>query len=389
MQKVLLINAKLLPVNIILQNTALLALGIVVLVSIFKQALLFFGILKSYSNQPSSNGKGLSLIMAVKNEEKIIEENVRKWLKALPETSDMVVADDQSWDGTPKILEKLEEENSKLHIVYLQEDRVRLSGKKFALTLAIKGAKQNAVLLTDADCYPVSDECMPLFADKFGEGYSMVLGHSPIVGDAGFAGWIQKMEALNGAISYTGFSSLGIYYMGVGRAIAYSKSTFLELGGFKALYKLPYGDDDLFVQKFSKHFKKTLLLHPKAFVETKAIEGIVAYWNQKRRHLSAGRKYKFLHKLMLMLAPATDIGSLAMVLYVLLTEGLHSEITHWAFVLFGAKTLLELIFNTVLSSKLAYGLKGLPLVLWQYVSPFFNAIVVLSLWVKPVKIWTK
>jgi cellulose synthase/poly-beta-1,6-N-acetylglucosamine synthase-like glycosyltransferase len=376
-------------VDTILQNTVLLVLGVVVLVSLLKQTFLFFGILKASSKNSPKKAANISLIMAVKNEELIIEENVRKWLQVLPESCDVVVADDQSWDSTPKILEKLEEENPALHIVYLQEDRVRLSGKKFALTLAIKGAKQEAVLLTDADCYPKTEECMPLFSEKFEEGYSMVLGHSPIVGDAGFAGWLQKMEGLNGAISYTGFSSLGIYYMGVGRAIAYSKSIFLELGGFKALYKLPYGDDDLFVQKFAKHFKKTLLLNPKAFVETKAIEGIVAYWNQKRRHLSAGRKYKLFHKLLLMIAPLTDLGALGLTLYFLVTNGMASEITQLALVLFGAKTVLELIYNTVLSHKLAYGVRGLPLVFWQYVSPVFNAFVVFSLWIKPVKIWTK
>lgn len=378
-----------LPVDTILQNTVLLVLGVVVLVSLIKQASLFFGILNAHSKQTAKNSGALSLIMAVKNEEDIIKDNVMKWLKAMPEDCDMVVADDQSWDSTPKILEKLEEENPALHIVYLQEDRVRLSGKKFALTLAIKGAKQEAVLLTDADCYPKTEECVPLFSEKFEKGYSMVLGHSPIVGDAGFAGWLQKMEGLNGAISFTGFSSLGIFYMGIGRAIAYSKTTFLELGGFKALYKLPYGDDDLFVQKFGKHFKKTLLLNPKAFVETKAIEGIVAYWNQKRRHLSAGRKYKFFHKLLLMLAPLTDLGSLALLVYCLVTLGVNNQLTHFALIMFAAKSVIELVFNAVLSSKLGYGLKGIPLVLWQYISPFFNAMVVFSLWIKPVKIWTK
>ncbi len=376
--------------DIILQNTVLLVLAAVVTISIIKQVLLFFGILKAYTTSaPEKKSSDITLIMAVKNEEAIIEENVKKWLKVLPESGDMVVADDQSWDGTPKILEKIEAENSALHVIYLREDKVRLSGKKFALTLAIKGAKQEAMLLTDADCYPKDENCLPLFAEQFAKGNSMVLGHSPITGDAGFAGWLQKMEGLNGAISYTGFSSLGVYYMGVGRAIGYSKNIFLKLGGFKALYKLPYGDDDLFVQKFAKYFKKTLLLNPKAFVETKAIEGIVAYWNQKRRHLSAGRKYKFAHKLLLMIAPLTDLGSLALSLYFLICFGFESELTKIALLFFGVKTVLELLFNTILSSKLAYGAKGIPLVVWQYISPIFNAFVVFSLWLKPVKIWTK
>lgn len=384
------INAKLLPVDIILQNTVLLILGAVVLASLLKQTLLFFGIIKAFSKKPPTEAKSdMSLIMAVKNEEELIQGNVVKWLEALPESSDMVVADDQSWDKTPKILEGIEAENKALHVIYLREESVKISGKKFALTLAIKGAKQEAMLLTDADCYPRSNDCIPLFAEQFAKGYTMVLGHSPIVGDAGFAGWLQKMEGLNGAISYTGFSSLGMYYMGVGRAIAYSKSTFLGLGGFKMLYKLPYGDDDLFVQQFAKHFKKTLLLNPSAFIETNVIEGIVAYWNQKRRHLSAGRKYKLFHKIMLMLAPITDLASLGLCLYLLCTLGLENEVTKIGLAFFGAKTILELLYNTVLSSKLAYGVKGIALVFWQYVSPIFNAFVMFSLWMKPVKIWTK
>lgn len=390
MQKVIIINANLALVEILLQNTALLVLSVVVLVSLILQTLHFFGILSAFGKKVEENTQQpISMVMAVKNEEEIIVENVRKWLKVLPIESDMVIADDQSWDGTPEILEKIETINKQLHCIYLREDAVKLSGKKFALTLAIKGAKHDAMLLSDADCYPADDACLPLFAQKFSEGYTMVLGHSPLVGSAGLPGTIQKLEGFGNALSFTGYTSLGVFYMGIGRAMGYSKSAFLTLGGFKSLYKLPYGDDDLFVQQFSSHFKKTLLLHPKAFVETKVIEGMMAYINQKRRHLSAGRKYKFLHKIMLMLLPFSHVASLVALVLVLLQFGFNSNPSHFALAAFGLKTLLELIYNVVLSKKLAYGSIGLGYMLWQYISPLFNAIMVISLWIKPVKIWSK
>lgn len=373
-----------------LQNTVLLLLSVVVLVSLLVQTLHFFGILSAFGKNVEENLQHpISMVMAVKNEEQIIVENVKNWLKVLPGESDMVIADDQSWDSTPEILEKIEAINKQLHCIYLKEDTVKLSGKKFALTLAIKGAKHDAMLLSDADCYPTHAACLPLFAQKFSEGYTMVLGHSPLVGSAGLPGVLQKLEGYGNALSFTGFTSMGVFYMGIGRAMGYSKSAFLTLGGFKSLYKLPYGDDDLFVQKFASHFKKTLLLHPKAFVETKVIEGMMAYINQKRRHLSAGRKYKFLHKIMLMLLPFSHFASIVAFLVILFQFGFNSTPSHIAMVAIGLKTIVELIYNGILSKKLAYGSIGIGYILWQYISPLFNAIMVVSLWVKPVKIWSK
>lgn len=334
---------------------------------------------KSLVLQPSED---ISVVMAVKNEEKIIADNVREWLLTMRHKDmDMVVADDQSWDGTPRLLKELSDNNEELHVVSLTEDRVKTTGKKFALTLGIKGAKNENVLLTDADCLPSSDDTAGYYSTVFKQGYTMVLGHSPLVGKGGF---VQKMEAFSNSWWYLGFSSLGMFYMGVGRALAYNKEQFLKVGAFKSIYHLPYGDDDVFVNKFGGEFKKYLLLHPNSFVKSEPLKKVSDYWAQKRRHLAASKHYKFGHKIILSFPHLLNLLFLIGLGTSILLQALDWKL---ALIAFASKILLDSILSIILGSKIMYKNVAWFYGLWQFISPLFQMFVKFTLLIKPVKRW--
>ena len=66
---------------------------------------------------------------------------------------EIVLVNDQSTDNT-KFVFKQWEYHPKIKLVDIREDIKKGLGKKFALTLGIKAAKYDYLLLTDADCYP-------------------------------------------------------------------------------------------------------------------------------------------------------------------------------------------------------------------------------------------
>lgn len=87
----------------------------------------------------------LSVIIATRNEEAVIENTMRSLAKAAPEAEIIVV--DGSTDRTPEILARLKEELPQLIVL---QDHYR-KGKPAALNYALKQATGDIVLFLDAD----------------------------------------------------------------------------------------------------------------------------------------------------------------------------------------------------------------------------------------------
>lgn len=80
--------------------------------------------------------------------------------------------------------------------------------------------------------------------------------------------------------------------MGVGRNLAYTKSTFLRNKGFASHIRSLGGDDDLFVQEAAKHSAVQIVIDQGAQTSSAPENRWRDWWRQKRRHMAAGRQYQ-------------------------------------------------------------------------------------------------
>jgi glycosyltransferase involved in cell wall biosynthesis len=105
---------------------------------------------------------------------------LRKNLKSILEQDypnyEVIVVNDCIWDDSQKLLEYYQEVYSHLEICQLIEQEKYPTGKKFALTMGIKAAKNNKLLFTDADCAPASKQWLRLMQERFTTGKEIVLG---------------------------------------------------------------------------------------------------------------------------------------------------------------------------------------------------------------------
>jgi hypothetical protein len=95
--------------------------------------------------------------------------------------------------------------------------------------------------------------------------------------------------------------------MGVGRNLAYSKSTFFGVNGFKSHYSIASGDDDLFIQEAAVKNNYSIQIHPDSYMESPSKESLSDWISQKSRHYSTSTKYKFIKKLLLAIYPVSLI----------------------------------------------------------------------------------
>ncbi len=249
----------------------------------------------------------ISVVICAKNEEQNLLKNLPKLFEQNYPKFEIIVVNDGSVDDTKEILEAFQKQFEELRIVNIEENQHHRMGKKLPLTIGIKGAKYDHILLTDADCDPVSDRWISHMAAPFKDGVGLVLGHSPIVKKSGFINLLSRFENFTTAVSYLSFSLAGGTYMGVGRNLAYRKDLFFSIGGFKKHYHIAGGDDDLFVNEVAKKAKTAVVVNPEAAMNTYAKPTGTLWFRQKQRHYSTVNYYKSGDKFKLFLVPFTTV----------------------------------------------------------------------------------
>src|SRR5688572_3522003 len=100
----------------------------------------------------------VSLVVAAKNELENLRKNIPVWLAQDYPTFELIIADDGSTDDTSQWITTQFEHDSRVKLVLLDPEYVKMHGKKIALTLAFKKARFDHFVLTDADCTPASDQ---------------------------------------------------------------------------------------------------------------------------------------------------------------------------------------------------------------------------------------
>jgi hypothetical protein len=80
--------------------------------------------------------------------------------------------------------------------------------------------------------------------------------------------------------------------MGVGRNLAYTKSTFFANKGFASHQHIMSGDDDLFVQEVSNKNNTAICIDPNSFTLSQGELSWSKWRKQKRRHISTSIEYK-------------------------------------------------------------------------------------------------
>ena len=105
-----------------------------------------------------ASSPGISVIICAKNEEKNLEQFLPHILQQDYPEYEVVVVNDSSTDDTENVLMQLAAQYDQLRYTSIPADDKLKRGKKLALTIGLKAAKYDHVLLSDADCYPVSDQ---------------------------------------------------------------------------------------------------------------------------------------------------------------------------------------------------------------------------------------
>lgn len=249
----------------------------------------------------------ISIIIIARNEEDHLFELLPSILEQDYKEFEVVVVNHQSIDNTESLLIALKNKYSRLRIINIAHNNHLTYGKKLPLTIALKGAKYEHVLLTDADCKPASKQWLSLMASKFTPQKKIVLGYAPYYKIPGFLNRVIRLDTAFTALNYFSFAKAGVPYMGSGKNLGYTRDLFIKNKGFKSNYYIPSGDDDLFIQEVARNKNYTLSLSPKTFCYSDAKNKWTEWITQKSTNYASHGKYTLFKKLLLGIYPVSLI----------------------------------------------------------------------------------
>ena len=241
----------------------------------------------------------VSVIVCAHDEEQNLKELIPILLQQKHTSFEVIIVNDRSNDGTYDFLLEETKKEERLRMVHAATVPAHVNGKKYGITLGIKAAKYDWIVLTDADCRPNSDQWLRSISDQCKDETEIVLGYSSYLKEQGFLNLFIRFETLLTAIQYIAYAIMGNPYMGVGRNLAYRKSLFLNNKGFNGFLGVTGGDDDLFVNQHANAKNTAVSLGEESIVYSVPKRTLSEFFNQKVRHLSVGKKYRFKHILSL------------------------------------------------------------------------------------------
>jgi cellulose synthase/poly-beta-1,6-N-acetylglucosamine synthase-like glycosyltransferase len=235
---------------------------------------------------------GVSVIVCARNEEDNLMINVPRLMEQDYPNFELIVVNDSSYDDTADILKALSINYPKMHVIHIDEDKQNMQGKKFALTLGIKAAKNDIVVLTDADCYPRSQDWLSSIVSKYKDGKQVVLGYSPFKKQMGWLNKLARFDNVWVGMQYLGMAKAGLPYMGVGRNLSYYTDLFFKVGGFRSHYSLTSGDDDLLINQIATK-SNCVVAYDKDSQTISPAKRTMSDWKiQKRRHFTTSPMYR-------------------------------------------------------------------------------------------------
>jgi len=235
----------------------------------------------------------VTVIIAARNE----KENLKKLIPLLAEQDypafEIMIVNDRSNDGTKKLLESFMGTYRNLRTVTITYLPKHVTAKKYAITLGIKVAKNDVILLTDADCTPVSKDWIRLMTTPVRlQKKTFAVGYGAYRKLPGMLNKMIQFETLFTALQYMSFGLWKAPYMAVGRNLSYRKSFFMEKNAFHGLWHIEGGDDDLFINKYATGSNTSLVIDPESITISEPKTTYKDYNKQKKRHFHAGKYYK-------------------------------------------------------------------------------------------------
>ncbi|MDR0976360.1 MAG: glycosyltransferase [Prevotellaceae bacterium] len=285
----------------------------------------------------------LSVIIYARDEADNLRNNLPAILEQDHPQFEVIVINDGNNDESEAFLTLQEAVHPNLYHSFVPESSRYVSRRKLGITLGIKASRYDWVVVTDADCRPVSNGWLRLMARNFTPNTEMVLGYSDY---EHHRGWLHKRIAFDNlftSMRYLGCALSGRPYMGKGRNMAYRKELFFKHKGFSSHLSLTRGDDDLFVNDTARRDNTRVETDAQAATRVMPLPRAKDWREEKIGYMSTSRFYRGSSHHLLGLETLTRLLFYVALATIVVQSILGGDLDGGDYILIGAAALLFLL----------------------------------------------
>ncbi len=242
----------------------------------------------------------ISVIVTTHNQASDLQRNLPLILEQYYPSYEVIVVDMASKDNTKDILERYEEEYHHLRHTFTPNTSRDISLTRLAITLGMKSASHRWILVTQANCAPISHSWLLHMANALclHRSAQMVLGYTRFDAQRHGDRRIQHFNLWQQMLALPYATKHGAYRTG-GDNFIYDRDLFMQHQGFASSATLLTGATDIMVNRNSTKHNTTVCVHPEAVLGRPTPQE-ARFWAQERMFFQETRthfKRKFLYRL--------------------------------------------------------------------------------------------
>ena len=208
------------------------------------------GRIQSTESIKNTSLPSVAVVIVAQEEADKLRKNLPLFLgQQYPSEFQVIVVDIHSSDGTPKLMEELEEKYPHLCHTSIPASARDISMQRLAMTLGIKTSYTEWVIFTQADCFPETEEWLANFMNTDVQGKHAIIGLTKY---SQCNNWLMKKRQffrLWQQMLWLPFATKFYPYRADDTLFAYQRDYFFRHNGFASDSKLQVGAATLLVNK--------------------------------------------------------------------------------------------------------------------------------------------
>ena len=206
---------------------------------------------------------------------------------------EIVVVNDRSRDEhSLQAIKEYKERYPNIKIVDLSTAVPTSRGKKMAVSMGVKCASYDHILLTDPGCKPASKQWLSMMVQRF-QLHKIVLGYSTYSKKKGPYSHFLLYDNMVSAVQYFSYALGHSTYRGDIRNIGFVRSLFYQQKGFISYSHHLSGEEDIFIHRASTKNNTAIEFEPEAATVSQHLPQY-SFWRMHKLSLFFTRKYNSL-----------------------------------------------------------------------------------------------
>jgi hypothetical protein len=253
-------------------------------------------------------------------------------------------------------------DNKHLYCTFVPNSSRYMSRKKLTLTLGIKAADTDWVVILEPTCTPLSTKWLAALAPSLTTDNRLVVGYTALDEDTRTSWRFQQLRSSFYILTRT---LRGKPYRHAGGFMAMRKSDFMKRDGFSGNLNLLHGEYDFLVNKFGDEMATAVALHPEIHTLTKAptrkewINKQLYFW-ETRKYLQGGWFSRFLFNLDNIMLYLNYIVAILCLAYGVIDE-------HWLIASVASANILLTVLMRILFAHKAIKVFNVDLPAWRVI----------------------